>query len=218
MKAKIKYNVIPNLPQQLESLRRLAYNLCFGWKGEIRDLFQRIGPRLWEECGHNPVLMLGLVSQDRLDELSSDQGFLAQLEQVSQDFDRYLSQPRIQAMDYHPEVPFQVAYLSAEFGLTECLPIYSGGMGVLAGDHLKSASDLNMPVVGVGLLYQEGYFSQYLSYDGWQMETYLANDFANMPVSLVRNQEGQPLSVSVDFKGQPVQILIWRINVGRVPL
>ncbi len=218
MKAKIKYNVIPNLPQQLESLRRLAYNLCFGWKGEIRDLFQRIGPRLWEECGHNPVLMLGLVSQDRLDELSSDQGFQAQLEQVSQDFDRYLSQPRIQAMDYLPDVPFQVAYFSAEFGLTECLPIYSGGMGALAGDHLKSASDLNMPVVGVGLLYQEGYFSQYLSYDGWQMETYLANDFANMPVSLVRNQEGQPLSVSVDFKGQPVQILIWRVNVGRVPL
>ena len=218
MKAKIKYNVIPNLPPQLESLRRLAYNLCFSWKGEIRDLFQRIDPRLWEECGHNPVLMLGLVSQDRLDELSSDQGFLAQLEQVSQDFDRYLSQPRIQAMDYLPEVPFQVAYFSAEFGLTECLPIYSGGMGALAGDHLKSASDLNMPVVGVGLLYQEGYFSQYLSYDGWQMETYLANDFANMPVSLVRNQEGQPLSISVDFKGQPVQILIWRINVGRVPL
>jgi len=218
MKAKIKYNVIPNLPPQLESLRRLAYNLCFSWKGEIRDLFQRIDPRLWEECGHNPVLMLGLVSQDRLDELSSDQGFLAQLEQVSQDFDRYLSQPRIQAMDYLPEVPFQVAYFSAEFGLTGCLPIYSGGMGALAGDHLKSASDLNMPVVGVGLLYQEGYFSQYLSYDGWQMETYLANDLANMPVSLVRNQEGQPLSVSVDFKGQPVQILIWRINVGRVPL
>lgn len=129
MKAKIKYNVIPNLPQQLENLRRLAYNLCFSWKGEIRDLFQRIDPRLWEECGHNLVLMLGLVSQDRLDELSSDQGFLAQLEQVSQDFDRYLSQPRIQAMDYLPEVPFQVAYFSAEFGLTECLPIYSGGYG-----------------------------------------------------------------------------------------
>ena len=218
MKAKIKYNVIPNLPPQLESLRRLAYNLCFSWKCETQDLFQRIDPRLWEECGYNPVLMLGLISQDRLNELSSDQGFISQLEQVGQDFDRYLSQPRIKTMDYLPEVPFQVAYFSAEFGLTECLPIYSGGMGALAGDHLKSASDLNMPVVGIGLLYQEGYFSQYLSSEGWQMETYLSNDFANMPVRLVRNQEGQPLSVSVDFKGQPVQILIWRIDVGRVPL
>lgn len=218
MKAKIKYNVVPNIPPQLETLRRLGYNFCFSWKSEIRDLFQRIDPRLWEDCKHNPVLMLGLVSQERLDELSRDQGFLAQLERVSQDFDRYISQPRIQAMDYCPEVPFQVAYFSAEFGLAECMPIYSGGLGVLSGDHVKSASDLNMPVVGVGLLYQEGYFSQYLSADGWQMETYSVNDFENMPVTLVPDQKGRPLRVSVDFKGQPVQILIWRINVGRVPL
>jgi starch phosphorylase len=218
MKAKIKYNVVPNLPQEIETLRRLAYNLCFSWKGEIRDLFQRIDPRLWVECRNNPVLMLGLVSQERLDELSRDQGFLAQLERVGQDFDRYLSQPRVQAMDYSPEIPFQVAYFSAEFGLTECLPIYSGGLGVLAGDHLKSASDLNVPLVGIGLLYQEGYFSQYLSSDGWQMETYPDNDFDNMPVRLVRGRDGKALSVSVDFKGQPVKILIWRIDVGRVPL
>ena len=179
MKAKIKYNVVPKLPQQMETLRRLSYNLCFSWKDEIRDLFQRIDPGLWAACRQNPVLMLGLVSQERLNELSRDQGFLAQLERVGQDFDRYLSQPRIQAIDYCPEVPFQVAYFSAEFGLSDCLPIYSGGLGILAGDHLKSASDLNVPLVGVGLLYQEGYFSQYLSSDGWQMETYAANDFAN---------------------------------------
>ena len=218
MKAKIKYNVTPRLSSQLETLRRLAYNLCFSWKVEIADIFQRIDPRLWVECLHNPVLMLGLVSQERLDELAEDQGFLAQLERLSQDFDRYLSQPRIQAADYSQEIPFQVAYFSAEFGLAECLPIYSGGLGILAGDHLKSVSDLNVPLVGMGLLYQEGYFSQYLSSDGWQMETYSVNDFANMPVELVRDKEGQPLRVSVDLKGQPVQILIWRINVGRVPL
>jgi starch phosphorylase len=218
MKAKIKYNVVPNIPIELEVLRRLAYNLCFSWKDEIQDLFQRIDRRLWEECGHNPVLMLGLVSQDRLDELSRDQNFLAQLDRVTQNFDRYLSQPRIQAQEYYPEMPFQVAYISAEFGLTECLPIYSGGMGVLAGDTLKSASDLNVPLVGVGLLYQEGHFSQYLSADGWQMETYPVNDFDNMPVRLVRDEEGRARTVSVDFKGQPVQILIWRIDVGRVSL
>ncbi len=218
MKAKIKYNVVPQLSPKLETLRSLAYNLCFSWKGEIADIFQRIDTGLWGECRHNPVLMLGLASQERLDELAEDQGFLAQLERLNQDFDRYLSQPRIQAADYYPEVPFQVAYFSAEFGLSECLPIYSGGLGILAGDHLKSASDLNVPLVGVGLLYQEGYFSQYLSSDGWQMETYSANDFANMPVILVRDKKGRPLRVSVDFKGKPVQILIWRINVGRVPL
>ena len=218
MKAKVKYKVIPNIPPDLEGLSRLAYNLCFSWKDEIQDLFQRIDPRLWEECGHNPVLLLGLVSQERLNELSRDHNFLAQLERLTQNFNRYLSQPRILAEDYYPEMPFQVAYFSAEFGLSECLSIYSGGMGVLAGDTLKSASDLNVPLVGVGLLYQEGYFSQYLSADGWQMETYPVNDFDTMPVSLVRNEKGKPLTISVDFKGQRVQILIWRIDVGRVPL
>jgi len=218
MKAKVKYKVIPNIPPDLEGLSRLAYNLCFSWKDEIQDLFQRIDPRLWEECGHNPVLLLGLVSQERLNELSRDHNFLAQLERLIQNLNRYLSQPRILAEDYYPEMPFQVAYFSAEFGLTECLPIYSGGMGVLAGDTLKSASDLNVPLVGVGLLYQEGYFSQYLSADGWQMETYPVNDFDTMPVNLVRNEKGKPLTISVEFKGQPVQILIWRIDVGRVPL
>ncbi|MBU1903683.1 MAG: alpha-glucan family phosphorylase, partial [Proteobacteria bacterium] len=218
MKAKIKFGVVPNLPPQLEGLRRLAYNVCFSWKSDIRDLFQRIDPGLWVKCRYNPVFMLGLVSQERLDGLSDDQGFLAQLERVNQDFERYLTQPRIRKTDYAPDFPLQVAYFSAEFGLTGCLPIYSGGLGILAGDHLKSASDLNFPLVGVGLLYQEGYFSQYLSSDGWQMETYPVNDFANMPVGLVRNKEGSPVHVSVDLKGEPVQILIWRVNVGRVPL
>lgn len=218
MKPKVKYNVVPKLPGQLESLRLLAYNLCFSWRGEIRDLFQRIDPWLWTDCGHNPVLMLGLVSQERLEELSQDQGFMAQLERVTQDFHRYLSQPRIQAMDYSPEMPFQVAYFSAEFGLSACLPIYSGGLGILAGDHLKSASDLNVPLVGVGLLYQEGYFSQYLSSDGWQMETYPVNDFSNIPVTLVKDNQGKSVQVSVDFKGEKISILVWRIDVGRVPL
>jgi len=218
MKPKSKYNVVPRLPSRLESLRILSYNLCFNWRQEIRDLFQRMDPKLWTECSHNPVLMLGLISQERLEELSRDQGFLAQVERVSQDFNRYLSQPRIQAMDYSPELPFQVVYFSAEFGMTGCMPIYSGGLGILSGDHLKSASDLNVPLVGVGLLYQEGYFSQYLSSDGWQMEKYPINDFSNMPVKLVKDNNGKPLQVSVLFKSETVNILIWRVDVGRVPL
>ena len=218
MKPKKKYNVVPNIPEPLAPLRKLAYNIRFSWRGEIRDIFRRIDPGLWTECGHNPVLMLGLVNQSRLEELSKDQGFMAQLDRISQDFDRYISRPKIQALDYLPEKDFRVAYFSAEFGLAGCLPIYSGGLGILAGDHLKSASDLNVPLVGVGLLYQEGYFSQYLSNDGWQMETYPVNDFNNMPVNLVRDKDGKPVQVSVDFKGENVNILIWRVDVGRVPL
>ncbi|RLC30969.1 MAG: alpha-glucan phosphorylase, partial [Deltaproteobacteria bacterium] len=218
MQPKFEYRVIPNLPEQIETLRRLSYHVCFSWKGEIRDLFQRIDPWLWEECNHNPVAMLGMVSQARLDELSRDQGFLAQLARVEQDFDRYHSQPRIHAGDYCSSDPFHVGYFSAEFGLTECLPIYSGGLGILSGDHLKSSSDLNVPLTGVGLLYQEGYFSQYLSSDGWQMETYPVNDFSNMPVQVVRNAEGKPLTVPVNFRDQPVQVRLWRIQVGRIPL
>jgi starch phosphorylase len=218
MRPKIKYNIVPRLPSKLELLRSLAFNLCYSWMGEIRDLFQRIDPKLWTDCKHNPVLMLGLVSQDRLEELSRDQGFMAQLERVTQDFNRYLSQPRIQAADYSPDLPVKVAYFSAEFGLSYSLPIYSGGLGILSGDHLKSGSDLNIPLVGVGLLYQEGYFRQYLSSDGWQMESYPVNDFSNIPVKLVKDKDGKPIQVSVNLKEEAVNIQIWRIDVGRVPL
>jgi len=218
MKAKIKYDVVPNLPDNLEILRRIAHNLCFSWNDDIQDLFQRMDPRLWGTCRHNPVLMLGLISQERLNELAHDQGFVAQLERVAADFDRYLSQPRVQSGEYCAEEPFEVAYFSAEFGLTECLPIYSGGLGILAGDHLKSASDLNVPLVGVGLLYQGGYFSQYLTADGWQMETYPQNDFSNMPVSLVRGADGQPIRVTVMIKQVPVEVQVWQITVGRISL
>jgi starch phosphorylase len=218
MRPKIKYNIVPRLPSKLEPLRSIAFNLCYSWRGEIRDLFQRIDPKLWTDCKHNSVLMLGLVSQDRLEELSRDQGFMAQLERVTQDFNRYLSQPRIQAADYSPDLPVKVAYFSAEFGLSYSLPIYSGGLGILSGDHLKSGSDLNIPLVGVGLLYQEGYFRQYLSSDGWQMESYPVNDFSNIPVKLVKDKDGKPIQVSVNLKGEVVNVQIWRIDVGRVPL
>ena len=218
MKAKIKYDVVPNLPENLEILRRIAHNLCFSWNDNIQDLFQRMDPRLWATCKHNPVLMLGLISQDRLNDLAHDQGFMAQLERVTGDFDRYLSQPRVQSAEYSAEQPFQVAYFSAEFGLIECLPIYSGGLGILAGDHLKSASDLNVPLVGVGLLYQGGYFSQYLTADGWQMETYPQNDFSNMPVRMVRDGDGKRISVTVMIKDVPVEVQIWRVQVGRIAL
>ncbi|MFH1135097.1 MAG: alpha-glucan family phosphorylase [Pseudomonadota bacterium] len=218
MKAKREYKVSPKLPARLESLRTLAYNLVFSWRSEIRDLFMRIDPRLWSLTGHNPVTMLGLVSQERLDELAADSGFTALVEEVNRNMRFYLEHPRMTASDYCCNGSFLAAYFSAEFGLASCLPIYSGGLGILAGDHVKSASDLNVPLVGVGLLYQEGYFSQYLSSDGWQMETYPVNDFDQMPIQQVLDGNGAPVKVQVLFKGQPVAVAVWRVNVGRVPL
>jgi len=222
MKPKREYRVLPNLPAGLTGLRRLAMNLVFSWHADIRDLFMRIDPRLWTQSAHNPVLLLGLVSQERLNELAEDPGFLSQLEEVVRQFDRYISNPRMTAADFSADYcdgeRFLAAYFSAEFGLSSCLPIYSGGLGVLSGDHIKSASDLNIPMVGVGLLYQEGYFSQYLSSDGWQMETYTVNDFDNLSVQRVFDHQGAPLKVEVHFKNQPVCIGVWLAHVGRVPL
>jgi starch phosphorylase len=218
MKAKKEYKVRPKLPPELEPLRRLAYNVIFSWHSEIRDLFKRMDPRLWSDTGHNPVLMLGLIGQERLNELAQDPRFLGQLAEVDQDMERYLSPLPYTHKNLPKDTNFLAAYFSAEFGLANCLPIYSGGLGILAGDHLKSASDLNVPLVAVGLLYQEGYFSQYLSTDGWQMETYPVNDFNNIPIRMVRDSHDEPVSVSVKFKDQPVRIAVWRANVGRIPL
>lgn len=212
MKAKQEFRVLPRFPEKLKPLKEMAYNVLFSWQSEIRDLFQRIDPKLWDDTAHNPVAFMGRVSQQRLENLVTDQGFLSQLEEARRYFDKYMAAPKIGPPDTC------IAYFSSEFGLTSCVPIYSGGLGMLAGDHLKSASDLCLPLVGMGLLYQEGYFSQYLNSDGWQMERYPANDFDNMPVTRVKGEGGGQLKVEVKFKGQPVSVAVWRLQVGRVPL
>ena len=177
------FKVSPCLPKPLESLRKLAYNLYWDWNFEIKDLFRRLDPELWESSRHNPVLMLGTIRQERLNEVAEDEGFLAQMERASQQLEDYLKERTWYRKHRDPREEKECyAYFCAEFGLVDCLPIYSGGLGVLAGDHLKSASDLGLPLVGVGLLYQEGYFAQYLNADGWQQERYPINDFYNMPL------------------------------------
>jgi starch phosphorylase len=181
------FTAAPNLPSKLRRLREIAYNLWWSWDQEASDLFRQLAPDLWETTCHNPALMLETVSQKRLQELAHDKGFLANLEHVGGKFDEYMDNKRTwyeKTRGAGKETC--IAYFSAEFGLTECLPIYSGGLGILAGDHLKSASDLGLPVVGVGLLYQEGYFSQYLRRDGRQGELYPSNDFHNTPIQLQR--------------------------------
>ncbi|MGL4377076.1 MAG: DUF3417 domain-containing protein, partial [Microcoleaceae cyanobacterium] len=169
------FNVSPSLPPILEPLRKLASNLHWDWNMESKDLFRRLDRDLWEESKHNPVLMLGTISQQRLQEVAEDEGFIAQMTRAAQQLDDYLKN-RAWFRKERGTKKECYAYFSMEFGLAKCLPIYSGGLGVLAGDHLKSASDLGLPLVGVGLLYQEGYFSQYLNADGWQQEHYPIND------------------------------------------
>lgn len=213
------FNVVPSLPPQLEGLRKLAHNLQWDWDVDTIDLFRRLDPDLWESSRYNPVLMLGTISQQRLQEVADDEGFLAQTDRAVQRMEDYLRERTW----YHKNRPQPVehecyAYFSMEFGLTSCMPVYSGGLGVLAGDHLKSASDLGLPLVGVGLLYQEGYFAQYLNADGWQQERYPINDFYNMPLQLERDDHGNEIRISVDYPGRTVFARIWRVQVGTVPL
>ncbi|HEY9635586.1 MAG TPA: alpha-glucan family phosphorylase [Coleofasciculaceae cyanobacterium] len=235
------FNVSPSLPKPLEPLRKLAYNLHWDWNVETKDLFRRLDRDLWESSRHNPVLMLGTINQERLQEVAEDEGFLAQLERASRQLDDYLKERTWyrknrglvsrqssvvngktedhQTTDKEQKTSDECyAYFCAEFGLVDCLPIYSGGLGVLAGDHLKSASDLGLPLIAVGLLYQEGYFAQYLNADGWQQERYPINDFYNMPLHLERNADGSELRIEVDYPGRTVYARVWRVQVGIVPL
>jgi starch phosphorylase len=213
------FNVSPSLPPALNPLRKLAYNIYWDWNIEIKELFRRLDRDLWESTRHNPVAMLSQVSQARLQAAAIDDGFLAQMDRATQELDTYLqdrSWYKHQRSDRVGKECF--AYFCAEFGLVDCLPIYSGGLGVLAGDHLKSASDLGLPLVGVGLLYQEGYFAQYLNADGWQQERYPINDFHNMPLHLERQADGSELRISVEYPGRIVYARVWRVQVGTVPL
>lgn len=212
------FNVSPSLPTRLEPLRKLAYNLHFDWNVESKDLFRRLDPDLWESSHHNPVLMLGTISQSRLLEVVEDEGFLAQVDRAARQLEDYLQERTWYKKQRNQQKKECYAYFSAEFGLVDCLPVYSGGLGVLAGDHLKSASDLGLPLVGVGLLYQQGYFAQYLNADGWQQERYPINDFYNMPLHLERNPDGTELRIAVDYPGRKVYARVWRVQVGTVPL
>jgi len=214
------FQVVPSLPPRIAPLRELAYNLWWAWNLDAVDLFIRLDRDLWDQTFHNPVRMLGAIRQERLVEAANDDGFVANLTRVYQAFSRYMNaddtwfrrQTNGDLQDLH------IAYFSAEFGITESMQTYSGGLGVLAGDHLKSASDLGVPLVGVGLLYQEGYFQQYLNADDWQQELYPDNDFYNLPVTPVQDARGEPLLVEVEYPGRTVRAQVWRAQVGRVPL
>jgi starch phosphorylase len=207
-----EFLVRPSLPEPLSRMMELAYNLLWGWEPLVRALFRRIDPGLWRECGYNPVLMLGRLSQPVLEKAAGDPRYLALYEAACEAYDARVHRAP------PPADGKLIAYFSAEYGLTECLPVYSGGLGILSGDHLKSSSDQDYPLVGVGLLYQQGYFRQMLTPDAWQQERYPLNDFYTLPLMPVKNAEGRDLRVTVKLPTGDVVIQVWKLAVGRVTL
>jgi starch phosphorylase len=209
------FYVLPSVPERLAPLLEIARNLRWAWDHDAIELFRRIDDDLWKETNHNPVRMLGAVDQAKLEAAASDDGFLAHMDRVARELQDYLGERSswFKRQYSHAGHDLLTAYFSAEFGVTECLSIFAGGLGILAGDHLKASSDLAVPLVGVGLLYQQGYFQQYLNAAGWQQESYEDNDFHNLPLTRVRD-----LRISVQLASGPAYADVWKAEVGRVAL
>lgn len=228
-----EYTVYPQMPPRLAGLWELVYNLRWTWNARTYDVFEHLDHVMLQKCGGNPALLLRRVSRDRLQWAAEDAAFLGHLDEAVDSLRRYLVEP-VWFETHHPEAKdLCFAYFCMEYGLTACLPIYSGGLGVLAGDHLKAASGLGIPLVALGLLYSKGYFVQTLDDEGWQREDYRANDFTTLPVLPVVEGEtwragalgaagaapqGEPLKVTLDIGGRTVWARVWRVRVGRVNL
>jgi starch phosphorylase len=218
MKALRSFAVRAALPESLRALESVAMNLRWSWIPEAVELFRWVDPDGWERSGHDPIRMLGMVSSERFDELAHDAPFTSFMSSVAEDLKRYLEEPRPHQQREDDGPIRAVAYFSPEFGVGEALPVYSGGLGVLAGDHLKAASDLGLPLVGVGLLYRQGYFRQQLNLDGWQQERYPALDPHGMSLSPLADEKGSALKIDVDLAGARCVARIWRAQIGRVPM
>lgn len=212
------FTIVPTLPELLEPLRQLAYNLWWTWNPAATDLFRRLDTDLWRKLGHNPVALLWQLPQERLEQAARDDAYIAQLCRVMDSFYVYTNS-RTWFDEQHPaDKDLKIAYFSAEFGLHESMPVYSGGLGVLAGDHLKSASDLGIPLVGVGLVYRHGYFVQQLTEDGWQLESYPVHDVHQWCATPVWSPQGQQLKISVPLGTATLTAALWLVNVGRTRL
>ncbi len=217
-----RFTVRTVLPDSLVPLGELALNLRWSWHSPTRELFASIDPDVWDTVGHDPVALLGAIGPDRLADLAKDEAFVARVSERAADLHEYLTGDRwFQTLPTEgPGArPSAIGYFSPEFGITAALPQYSGGLGILAGDHLKAASDLGVPVIGVGLLYQSGYFEQSLSREGWQLERYPVLDPDGLPLSQLREPDGSPVLVTVGLPGdRSLRAKVWKAQVGRVPL
>ncbi|HUZ27021.1 MAG TPA: alpha-glucan family phosphorylase [Streptosporangiaceae bacterium] len=228
MRAIRRFTINPVLPEQLAPLRGLMLNLRWSWHAETREVFAAIDPAAWEHADREPVALLAQVSQDRLARLATDRKFLRRLDDAADDLRDYLAGPRWYQTRGDQDggepggaggAPAAIAYFSPEYGITAALPQYSGGLGILAGDHLKAASDLGVPLIGVGLLYRHGYFTQSLSAEGWQAERYPASDPNGLPLTLLRDANGTPVRIWVALAdGAALAAQVWIAQVGRVPL
>ncbi|HZO56789.1 MAG TPA: alpha-glucan family phosphorylase [Bryobacteraceae bacterium] len=212
VKPQLEFLVRPSLPPALSRTTELAYNLLWSWDHNIRAVFRRLDPQLWRASGHNPVLMLSQLTSGAIEKAAADPRYIALFRRACERFDAYMDRPSATSQER------LIAYFCMEFGLVDCMPTYSGGLGLLAGDHLKAASDQELPLVAVGLLYQKGYLRQVLNPDGWQQERYPINDFYMLPVLPVRGKDGRDLIVSVDLPGRICHVKVWQMNVGRVTL
>lgn len=207
--------VKPRIPKNLQALEELSFNLYRHWDYAIDNLFRKLDPDLWEFSGENPVFFLRRIQEDKLEKAAADPEFTTKLEEVYQRYKLYMnSAPAAEIPADRPAI----AYFSAEFGLAESLPVYAGGLGILAGDHLKSASDLGLPLVGVGLFYREGYNHQRIDNHGWQREYYPSHDISDIPLTLISQADGSPLTIGLDFPERHIRVQIWQAQVGRINL
>ena len=214
-----KITVNPQLPKRIEKLSEISNNLWWSWNTRFLRLFKMMDRDLWENCGKNPIKFLKLVSQERLEYAEKNQEFLKEYDKVSKEFEDYMSSKNTWFSSKYPNNKKDlIAYFSAEYGLDETIPIYSGGLGILSGDHLKSASDLGIPLVAVGLLYKNGYFHQKINGYGEQQTHYIDIELDDLPINPVKDSEGNDLKIHVKFQKRKVFLKVWQINVGRVKL
>ncbi|MGH2605066.1 MAG: alpha-glucan family phosphorylase, partial [Anaerolineales bacterium] len=208
------------LPRRLARLPDLAYNLWWTWNPDAERVFSRLDSDAWEAAAHNPVLFLRQLSRRALSAAARNRSYLDQYDRVVGAFDEYMRRGQDRWYPHMQADPIQlpIAYFSTEFGLHESLPIYAGGLGVLSGDALKEASDLGLPLVAVGFLYNQGYFSQRITEDGWQEAQYANLHFPDLPVHPILDAEGSPLTIGVDLPGREVSARLWQVRVGRVSL
>ena len=214
-----KITVNPQLPKRIGKLSEIANNLWWSWNTEFLRLFKMIDRDLWEICEKNPVKFLKQVSQDRLEAVATNQEFLKEYDRLAKEFDDYVTSKNTWFSNKYPENKKDlIAYFSAEYGLDQTIPIYSGGLGILSGDHLKSASDLGIPLVAVGLLYKNGYFHQKINGYGDQETEYNNIDLSNLPINPVKDENGDELKIYVKFEKRKIYLKVWQINVGRIKL
>ena len=211
------FQVFPNIPKEIFFLEVLSRNIWWSWQTDAVALFHRINPQLWKKVRHNPITFLTRIPQKELEALAVDRGFLSHMNRVKEQFEAMAKSPADKAFFSFQENE-SIAYFSMEFGIHESIPIFSGGLGILSGDHLKAASDLSLPLTGVGLLYRQGYFRQFLDQNGWQQEEYPETDFFNLPVTRARDEKGNEVRISIHGPDGEIHAAVWQIIVGTITL